>query len=66
MTAKPEFIPSLMTDAVMSNSNEMAGSVARLAQFLAPFIEKKFARKVVLIHCPTFNFESFKFKILLF
>jgi radical SAM superfamily enzyme YgiQ (UPF0313 family) len=36
----------------------------RLNRFLAPFVAKRFQRKLVLIHCPTFNFETFQFEVL--
>ena len=47
-----------------SNSMELAGPDIRLNRFLAPFIKKQFQRKLVLIHCPTFNFETFQFEVL--
>ena len=37
---------------------------AELAQFLAPFIRCNFKRRLVLIHGPTFNFETFQFEVL--
>lgn len=53
-----------MGNAMTSIRNEMAGPDAKLTRFLAPFVERKFARRLVLIHCPTFNFETFQFEVL--
>ena len=36
----------------------------KLAQFCAPYIKCNFKRKLVLIHGPTFNFETFQFEVL--
>jgi len=49
---------------MISRQIELAGPDTKLNQFLAPFIEKQFERRLVLIHCPTFNFESFQFEVL--
>lgn len=42
----------------------MTYSDMRFARFLVPYAEKAWERKLVLIHCPTFNFESFEFEVL--
>ncbi|HKZ17250.1 MAG TPA: radical SAM protein, partial [Geobacteraceae bacterium] len=47
-----------------SNGIQFAGPDIKLNRFLAPFIKRQFQRKLVLIHCPTFNFETFQFEVL--
>ena len=42
----------------------MADADTRFVRFLAPYAGKGWERKLVLIHCPTFNFESFQFEVL--
>src|SRR3990167_6513563 len=36
----------------------------KLAKFLAPYIKCNFKRRLVLLHGPTFNFETFQFEVL--
>lgn len=47
-----------------SNSSEMTNPNTKLVQFLTPYVGRNFQRKLVLIHCPTFNFETFQFEVL--
>ena len=47
-----------------SDSSEMTNPNTKLTQFLTPYVERNFQRKLVLIHCPTFNFETFQFEVL--
>lgn len=47
-----------------SDSSEMTNPNTKLTQFLTPYIESNFQRKLVLIHCPTFSFETFQFEVL--
>lgn len=49
---------------MVSNWRDITGPDAKLGTFLSPFIEKDFPRRLVLIHCPTFNFETFQFEVL--
>lgn len=53
-----------MGHTMMSPSKKEIDPNIRLTQFLAPFRKCNFERKLVLIHCPTFNLETFQFEVL--